>query len=280
MKKIKSTYNKYKIQRVKDYLGIDVKSYHPLLGNSESLKKLTNEDVDIIQELNFSNIADPKSYNIRVEMDEKLGITKHFYFDRENYHLEKNWDLKTSVNEIYQALKLLERNNDWMNTLFHELVDDVWVVWNGKDDRFHGGAGTDYYYLGLMMMSLRHNDEFKIFEQVFALAHELGHTVLYYLQAGSNPISEESFGQWIYSGIRKTSRPSYASLHAAMALGYMVVAVRSLLEDKNLTQKEIDFLKGNEQEFTSNLKSGLEVLPEIKLTKLGEVLVSELQSLV
>ena len=278
MRRIKRAYEASKLKKAQTFTGLKLESYHPLLGHQKVLENLTEKDLINIQKLKFENFSDNNLYAIRSNLDNKFKNSDHFYFDRSGYYMPSKWKPASDSKEVFFALEVLKQKVNWAYKLLSELVDDMWLICNGQQVRFLGGAGTDYYFLGLMFMSLRPKTKFIVYEQVFALAHELGHTVLYYLQAGKNPIAEDSFGEWIYSGIRKTKRPSYASLHAAMALGYMVVVSRALQEDETLSAEEHQFLSRKTDEFSSNLEMGLKAIPNIQLTDLGDMIVKELHS--
>ena len=279
MRNVQKAYTERKIKDLES-VNIEIKNFHPLFANSQTISKLTDFDIKQIQGLNVSNFSQPETYKIRAELNKKLGVSDRFYFDRKKYHMPLDWDPSIDGRDFYAALLRIRLEIPWMYEMFQVLVKDVWLSWRDNESRFIGGTGTDYYFLGLMFMSLKPNTKFALLDQVFAISHELGHTVLYYLQAGKNPIEEESFSKWIYSGIRRTSRPSYASLHAAAALGYMVIASETLANSDSLSEEERVYVQSQNKIFRQDLVLGLEALNDIKLTDLGKVLSNELSLLV
>lgn len=66
-----------------------------------------------------------------------------------------------------------------------------------------------------------------VIELAIDLAHELGHHVLHAYQTADRIISSDLTAP-VYSGVKKTARPAIMSVHASMALAYMLIAARAL----------------------------------------------------
>jgi len=67
------------------------------------------------------------------------------------------------------------------------------------------------------------SEPWSVIELAIDLAHELGHHVLHTYQTADRIISSDLTAP-VYSGIKRTTRPAIMSLHASMALAYMLIA--------------------------------------------------------
>lgn len=271
---LNTAYQESILKKIKINLNIDIQKYHPILGISDKIQILGRDEICDLGKLSFDNFDSIDEYQIRSALFEKLTLNENNYKDK-NFHMNPQRNLN-DLKEIRDARTIIESVSPWMGLLFSNLIVDIWITNYKKQDRFMGGGSTRYELIGLMFMSLRPTSEFTVIEQIFGLAHELGHTVLYLYQAGQLPIAHDSWDKWVYSGLRKTERPSYASLHAAVALGFMHKIAEEMLKSNLFNKKERIYLESKKCEFASNLKDGLLALRDLNLTKLGKQIEHEL----
>lgn len=274
---LKSSYDAKIIEIATQHVKTDIINFHPIMGLKNKIRLIPLNKFNELQNLNLTNISEPKAYKFRSYLFDLLALNEQNY-NNSSIHMntKRNFSL---LNEVTTGIDLLRKTTKWMGDLIDITVNDIWVTNNKQKDRFTGGASTSYELQGLIFMSLRENSTYREIDQVFALAHELGHTILYLLQAGSLPIFRSSWSKWVYSGLRKTDRPSYASLHAAVALGYMLESCRGLIKSGLYKNKYIEYLSSHEHEFVQALSLGLDALEDLNLTNLGKIIYNELRLL-
>lgn len=99
------------------------------------------------------------------------------------------------------------------------------------------------------------------------LAHEVAHQVLINYQLSDRLIVGD-LNRSVFSAIRKQRRPAILALHGAAALSYMLIIARDLRAEERVIKLKAD------------LTETLQGLEDIPMTKIGKVLLVEMQELV
>lgn len=129
----------------------------------------------------------------------------------------------------------------------------------------------------------KESDPFWRLDLAVDLAHELGHQALILYQSADSIIASDLSTQ-VFSGIRRTERPSIMSFHAAAALAYIIEFLTSLFDKPQNLQKLSDTEKSYaEKELAdarSQMRETLEACRVLEFTSLGDKLFSEFESLI
>lgn len=255
--------------------------FHGILGNIELISKVDQFFLtQCLTRLGNKNWDTKEYYETLLRLYIDFGAGEIFFPGLKDIKPISYSEFLAHRNEIMEAIDLLKVGCPWMHNLFYQVIGDVWFLSRKNETRFVGGGGSDYSTIGLMTMSLRPDSELKVVQLTIALAHELGHNCLFLLQAGQNPIVESFWNKKILSGIRKVERPAYASLHAAVALGYMIDIAVGLYKSPAGHNKIIqDYLLREAIEYASDLRTGINALRNIKFNPIGKVVVFELEEL-
>jgi HEXXH motif-containing protein len=107
------------------------------------------------------------------------------------------------------------------------------------------------------------------------MSHELGHQILHVYQS-CDPLFESDNFAPVYSGVRKTDRPAILSLHAAVALGFMITAFESFGSGGISISDPDKYVAGRLNELRTDLVHTLVSLRKTRMTTLGRELVQEL----
>jgi HEXXH motif-containing protein len=121
------------------------------------------------------------------------------------------------------------------------------------------------------------SEGFERVELAIDLAHEIGHHVLHTFQTADSILSS-NLREPVYSSVRRCVRPAIMSMHAAVALGYMLEAVECLVRANILTGRELNFVDTFRDRYASEQTSGLSELEEkCSFTSLGQRLMDALR---
>jgi HEXXH motif-containing protein len=137
-----------------------------------------------------------------------------------------------------------------------------------------GETFSDHHFIGAIFTSVEYQFPYPDLSLNVSFAHELGHQALTIYQHSGDML----FGSdaWVYSGVRKTERPIVSALHAAVALAYMIEAIRSLLRSERDIGKT-GYLHALLDEYTSGLRQGLSALAPFPKSELCENIVKDLE---
>ncbi len=159
-------------------------------------------------ETSSGNLKLIRSPELRVSIDTEIARTKPW--------LE---------NEFKKSIEVLLRVSPWISPLIFKVVRQfIPVVYQGLDKRGRA-AFSQHDTKGIIYLSLpepgNEAPELRWGQNAIDIAHELGHNILMlYLAADSFIVSDPRI--LVYSGARRTERPSYPAIHSAMALSYML----------------------------------------------------------
>lgn len=278
LSQLSKAYQRIMINRSEKYLNLKIKKFHPILGNRQLIDIITREDlIQLLNSPSGTNLTD-EVFKIKARIFNELGGRNLFFPEKENIEL-LNYHLITNLlDEVEQAKLLIHNSIPWMGKLLDLLISDIWFLQQQNKVRFLGGGGSNYTTLGLFTMSFRPYSEFSDLELAISFAHELGHNCFYLIQAGEIPISKESWGEWVYSGVRKVQRPAYASFHAAVALTFMLEAAKGLIANPKIATntERLNFLTTKNTQLRKDLILALEALRSLKLTDTGKIVYFEM----
>lgn len=192
-----------------------------------------------------------------------------------NLNLSK-WD---SV--IKEARKLLSKTVPWIEDLYSEMIDCVVPIEHKRDGTStKRGFSTPLCY-GAFFLSFEDRlggKNHSRVEMAIDLSHELGHHVLHTYQTADRIISGD-LEIPVYSSVRMTDRPAIMSLHASSALAYMLETAFALLNSKEITEDELEFIKLFIKKYYPEQKTGLKEIEEkCKFTELGQQLFNEMKN--
>lgn len=182
------------------------------------------------------------------------------------------------IEELKVSVDLLSSDPNWesrINILVNEIIPIEPTSENIKMRKDGSGLSTHFYRKGVFL-SRPMVDETRAFELALNLTHEMGHQALMAYEVLDDIIQGGPEVQ-SFSPIRQTSRPAIQSLHAVIAIVYMLEFIYAF-ERKLLQIIGPDYLNKRKAELKKGLKEGLYSLEDISMTKLGNQIVSELQA--
>lgn len=122
-----------------------------------------------------------------------------------------------------EAVGLLRSGHPLLATLFSSLID-VTVPLDAPEGKITMAVSSDLAR-GAVFISLPSN--VSPWTLGMDLAHELAHQALMIINS-ADPLIESNAKALVYSGVRQTFRPAPQALHAAAALGYMILYCTSV----------------------------------------------------
>lgn len=256
---------------------LDVDEFHPVMLLPDLSKNIKEADMELLRTINLKYLFENKSHSLKKSLYKDVRISSLFFDEEEGTSIIDRVDTHLT-GEFEEAISLLEKTSSWLWELFSLIIKDIWFLEKNDQCRFIGGGGSNYRLIGLFTMSFRPEGPFQILDLVIAMAHELGHNVFFIYQAGKNPILEKDWGKWVYSGVRKVERPAYASFHALVALGYMLVACRGMMT-LGVSREQLDYLVNRENELKLSLQGGLSLFKSIQVSDLGVIILNDLATL-
>lgn len=171
------------------------------------------------------------------------------------------------------AIKLIDRWEEWQRTVFLSLISSVIPIYSTFDGSERGVGFTDHNFMGAVFVSVERQSPYPDIALNISIAHELGHLAMMLYQFSENLLYETK--EWVYSGVRKVERPALMSLHASVALSYMIASARSLLNSSNSHSRNA-YIHALIDEYESSLRAGLSALRHLDRTLLCEQIISDL----
>lgn len=253
-----------------------IEKYHPLLFSRENYTQITDSDWSLIKEISVDNFNDRELLRFKKLKFNDLNFNEKIFYEVKNINMSWSNDELSVLEDFCKARELLKKCCRWIYDIECKIVDDIWPVKEGFNARFLGGCCSEYQLLGLIFISIRPLSNFAVEDLAIAYAHEIGHQVVMTYQAGMLPISKKDWDLEVYSGIKQMDRPVYLSFHGAVALGYMLHVTKVLKRNEASSSELYKHLQAKQEHYESSLRSSLEALKVVKLTKLGEVIIFEL----
>lgn len=279
---INHVFSQLKNKRIKDFnrsFHHNTSFYHPFINHFDTASQIDNSFIlryfDKCLVTNF-----PESYLVEVE---RILTNQTFLlgFGGTNPQFSVFSDVSTKIRnfqeEIESAISIISSSCDWIWQTFQNTIQSIIPVMINGQPRGVGGS-SDYYLTGMFFFGL-YPDDFAVEKLAISFSHELAHNCLMVYQAGQTPIKEEDWNRHVYSGVRKTLRPTMGSLHAAAALGYMASFCFYAAENQNLSILQRKFFRDLYKEYRTDLREGLIALADVKLNSLGKRITKELRSI-
>lgn len=181
-----------------------------------------------------------------------------------------------ALQEQENAFNFIIRSDSWMSVLADKLIVEILpIAIDGKPYNGLGGV-SDPALMGAIFLG-KMTDPFARVRSVISLAHELGHQALMMLQTIDN-IAGKNREIFVYSGVREVERPLLHSLHAAIALVYMIEAANMLLEcDSNLSKEESAYLEKLKSTHMTALYKGYMFLAAYDLSPIGNEILKDIE---
>jgi hypothetical protein len=171
------------------------------------------------------------------------------------------------------AISLIDRWGEWQKTVFRSLITSIIPIYSTFDGAERGVGFTDHNFMGAVFVSVERQSPYPDIALNISLAHELGHLAMMLYQFSENLLYETK--EWVYSGVRKVERPALMSLHASVALSYMIASARSLLSESNPHSRNA-YIQALIDEYESSLRAGLSALGHLEKTYLCEQIINDL----
>lgn len=134
------------------------------------------------------------------------------------------------------------------------------------------GLSTHFYRKGIFLSLPLVPDRVKV-ELLLNLVHELGHQALFTYQR-HDKIAYDCHRTPVFSAIRRTKRPLIQSIHAMVAIVYMLELIISAPE-KFLGLGDQIYIKERFRGLIDDLKKAVEALDRVEFTKLGKLIYRE-----
>ena len=134
------------------------------------------------------------------------------------------------------------------------------------------GLSTHFYRKGIFLSLPQIPDRVKV-ELLLNLVHELGHQALFTYQR-HDKIAYDCHRTPVFSAIRRTKRPLIQSIHAMVAIVYMLELVISAPE-KFFDLGDQNYIKERFRGLIDDLKKAVEALDRVEFTKLGKLIYRE-----
>lgn len=183
------------------------------------------------------------------------------------------------VSMLEQSVKIITSRTDSLTSRFLFLINEIIpeVSENPSISLRENGSGlsTLYYRKGILL-GMPTNKEVALFELSLNLAHEIGHQALMIYQL-SDELIRDDHGTGIYSVIRLTKRPAILSLHAMMAVVYML-EFSFLRKEESLEIVCGSYFKSRVYELINLLRKALIELKSLNFTEFGEQIYFECAS--
>ncbi|MCC5995699.1 MAG: hypothetical protein JJU18_04940 [Oceanicaulis sp.] len=178
--------------------------------------------------------------------------------------------LHEAPDRFQKSVDIIESSSLALKTLYSNIVDVIIPLGGGRNRGY-----STHYARGAIFRSLpSDNNEFDV---AFDIVHELGHQSLMIWQS-IDPILASEPDAPVYSQIRKRDRPAIQSLHAAVALAYMLFLKQQSQENKPM----IDAAARRGATYSTNLEKSLElaiasIRDKCDLTDIGHAIVEEME---
>ncbi len=265
------------VERLKDMLGYSI-DYIPWMA-SPSLAKAFEERPSDFDAIRAKNILD---FNVRYlsSIDNFLSAsillqeTKMSASTRVFQEISRSGPISIGIYD--KALALSNNWQPWMKLMLRAVVKSIIPICRSDSQIEDGNSFSDHHFIGAIFTSVDPRSPFPDLTLNISFAHELAHQALMiYQHSGDLLLSSED---WVYSGVRKTLRPAIASLHAALALAFMIECTEALIREETDALR-IAYLRAILSENRKNLGLGLVALAELRKSELCQWIYDDLHLL-
>ena len=279
IKRVASAYFKYCVDRLREIIPLGA-AYHPWMAASEFSSNNVSKGlaIGLIQR---DGILDLRKEYLK-SVDELLNTSNLLkVFDpAQGLDIFKIFtdigDHKKFIDMFNLAFKMIEVWPNWLKDAFNSAITCILPICPVNDSMRFTNNFSSPFMIGAIFVSVPNNNAYMDLALNISFAHELGHQVLMvYDQSGTIEIDSANL---IYSGIRKTLRPAFASLHAAVALAYMILCIRSLLLHET-DLKRVGFLENLHVEYVESLKFSIIALEPVQKSDICELIFNDLKTI-
>ncbi len=178
-------------------------------------------------------------------------------------------------NPMGEAFEIATSENSWLCNIIKNIVENIVPLIPEEFGPNIGSVSSKLAYGAIFTCLPNKKCDCTIAELAITLAHEAGHQALMNYQFASK-ILNDSYNIMVYSGIRKQARPATMSLHAAVALSYMIEMTRIIQNNPIIGPKDKLKIKEQEDFFIRALKKSISALSTIQFTELGKRIMRDL----
>lgn len=282
--KLYHTFTQRKIQKYNEINDSDLSQYLPWICTEEiaqliepsQIKSLLKEDVvyENIPNLKVVDSLIKKSklavLYVKGETTDDVSID-HLALEQfpEYIDLQKN------------AILILQDIVPWIGKIMSSIITAILPITTDRISNIYLGSMSSHLTTGAIYLSYRGSKSNNpLIDGVISLAHETAHNVLVVYQ-NADPILISGHQDPVYSSVRQTNRPAIMAIHAAVAMAYMIVTIRSLIQSyKNISEAEIFYLEKRLQENTYHFEKSIIEIEKLDLTLVGKKIVSELKEVI
>ncbi len=191
--------------------------------------------------------------------------------DNENYSRFEDY--------LNRYLTICGKINPSWNIRLSRLVHEInpIIATDGQDRLREDGSGlSSLLYRKAIFLSLPKLRPQSFFEFALNVSHEIGHQALMVYENIDDIVKGDQSIK-TYSVIRKAQRPAIQSFHAVCATVYML---EFILYSKELLVFDDghQYIKDRINQLLKDLREGIDAIQEIKLTNLGDQLISEFKA--
>tara|TARA_R110002072_G_scaffold1989_5_gene16673 strand:- start:134992 stop:135825 length:834 start_codon:yes stop_codon:yes gene_type:complete len=174
---------------------------------------------------------------------------------------------------------ILFDKSEWLSSLKHMLIKQIIPLKLKDGSQRRRSAGSYFNIKGSVLFHVPVDyDLVYLTEMAIDLCHELGHQLLFIYQSVDKiMISDEN--QKFYSGVRQIDRNAFQTIHAAMALSYMILACDVMLENA-INPEQVKLLQSEKKESKASLAETLESLEKhSEFTELGTEIIKDMKDI-
>ena len=230
----------------------------------------------------LSSLCHPRGREVIIEDKEALGIIEEVYapgsvfqYGRAFVHCEP---LNSQESKIFkEAIRLLCQSGPTFKERFETLVCHLIPINSKAEGTRPGGIGNSSEMAkGAVFLSCPTQKDFKALELAINLSHELGHQALMVYQ--SSDVILNYIRKPVYSGVRGEKRPAIQSLHALVALSYMVEFLSKLLQTDELSQEKREYALTRHQDLKKSYQKAFKEFSPKDFTEIGTAIYSDLKT--
>ncbi len=273
---VASAFTVNRMKEASDFYQKKIFNFDPILSSRSNYIDINYSDLEYALKpkdsyFNFESLKFKEIWYKQIDSLDLFSSTKN------NFHFYSSESDALKIQEFDEAIKLLKMSNSWLAEMFDKAIYEICPVKDYSNYRLEFGC-SDFRLIGSIFTSLKPKPN-SILKLSVSLAHELGHNIFMYYQAGQDPILPEYQNISVYSGIRKTKRGIYGALHAAVALFYMIVFCEGVIKKDLVILSEKREVQNWSSNYRQALSEGLKHLSPDFMTDFGKLILKDLSTL-
>lgn len=251
-------------------LNATVSEYEPWFCAPNSFSLLSRKD---------QLLTEPEALRVissQYSSSEESANLSVFGLDESGFRINSNFETDSRAQRIFNSALGHINSSDELGECFSSIVQCIVPIYSAKKEvREHGIGFSSVLARNAIFVSCPKVDGVADIELAVNMSHELGHQILHLYQSCDLLFESDNFAP-VYSGIRKTDRPAILSLHAAVALGFMITAFESFNSKNIAIDESAEYIAKRLNELRADLIHTLVSLRKTHMTTLGRELVQEL----